>query len=71
MSQVARLKPSDVCKFKNEFFVNGVGFEGTMIDAGRLDRYSRALSAQGGLEMDPSKLRELFKAADGLHFVTV
>jgi hypothetical protein len=72
MSQVARrLKPSDVCKFKNGFFVNGVGSEGTMIDAGRLDRYSRVLSAQGGLKMDPSKRRELFKAADGLNFVTV
>jgi hypothetical protein len=45
MSQVARLKSSDVCKFKNGFFVNGVGFEGTMIDAGRLDRYFCALSA--------------------------
>jgi hypothetical protein len=70
MSQVARLKPSGVCKFKNRFFVNGVGFDGTMIDAGRLDRYSCALSAQG-LKMDPSKWRKFFEAADGLHFVTV
>jgi hypothetical protein len=32
MSQVANLKPSDVCPSRNSFFVNGFGFEGAVID---------------------------------------
>jgi hypothetical protein len=39
MSQVANLKPSDVCPSRNCFFVNGVGFEGAVIDDERVNKY--------------------------------